>query len=75
MIVWITTVFLALMVARIIYLEVRDGRRSRVAQEITRVQIDTLKNKAIVRYQTKFGRDPTGVFPLVDAPERISKTS
>lgn len=75
MIVWLSTIVLAAVVVHIVWLEVICGRRSKVALAATNEQIDSIMRSATARYQVKYGRDPTGVFPIVDEPKAAGKRS
>ena len=75
MISWIITGVLALAVARIIWVEVKCGRRFKGALATTNEQIETIKRSATANYRAKFGRDPTGTFEVVEIPQAASKKS
>lgn len=76
MLVWIITAVVVLVVARIVYLEVICGRRSRAFLAETNVQIASVTQLAKDRYRAKFGRDPTmphGVPVVSEMPKAASK--
>ena len=68
MISWIVTIALALAVARIVWVEVKCGRKFKVNLASTNEQIEAIKRSATETYRAKFGKDPTGTFPTVDMP-------
>lgn len=74
MISWIATITLALVVARIVWVEVKCGRKSKTALASTNEQIESIKRNVTEKYREKYGKDPTAQFPLVDAP-KVSKRS
>lgn len=69
MLVWIITAAVVLVVGRIVYLEVRCGRRNTMFLDKTDAQIASFKEQATERYRAKFGRDPTDTFKTVDLPK------
>lgn len=75
MISWIITGILALVIARVIWVEVKCGRRFKGALATTNAQIEAIKQSATANYRAKFGRDPTGTFEIVDLPQTASKKS
>lgn len=75
MISWIATIALALVVARIVWVEVKYGRKSTSALTTTNEQIETIKRNVTERYREKFGKDPTAQFPLVDVSKTVAKRS
>jgi hypothetical protein len=72
---WIITGVLALLVARIIWVEVKCGRKFKGALATTNAQIEEIKQSATANYRAKFGRDPTDTFKIVDMPQTVSKKS
>ena len=72
MISWIVTGVLALAVLRIVWVEVKCGRKFKVNLATTNEQIESIKRNATETYRTKFGKDPTGTFPTVDMPNVAS---
>jgi hypothetical protein len=75
---WIITGLLAVIVAWIIYTEMKCGRKSKAFLAQANKEIDTLQRNATVAYRAKFGRDPTAPFgvPTVgDDPKVSSKRS
>ncbi len=66
MISWLATIVLALVVARIIWVERKCGRRFKDTLATTNEQIESIKRSATDHYRSKFGRDPTEQFPVVD---------
>jgi hypothetical protein len=68
MISWVITGILALMVARIVWIEVRHGRKVKSDLTSTNEQIESIKRNVTETYRAKFGKDPTGTFPTVDMP-------
>ena len=75
MISWIATVALALIVIRIVWVEVKFGRRSNTALASTNEQIESIKRNVTEKYREKYGKDPTSQFPLVDVPKTAAKRS
>lgn len=73
MISWFATIVLALVVARIVWVEVKCGRKTKTALASTNEQIERIKHNATVRYRAKYGRDPTEQFPVVDLPTTATK--
>lgn len=63
---WIITGLLAVVIAWIIYTEVRCGRRSKAFLAKANEEINALGRSATIAYRAKFGRDPTAPFALVD---------
>ncbi len=74
MISWIVTGVLALVIARVVWIEVKCGRRFKGALATTNAQIDAIKQSATANYRAKFGRDPTGTFEIVDLPVASKKS-
>lgn len=70
---WATTVVLALLIVRIVWIEVKCGRKSKDTLASTNEQIETIKRSATERYRAKFGKDPTGAFETVDVPKTAIK--
>ena len=70
---WFVTVALALIVARIIWVEVKCGRKTKSALATTNAQIESIKRSATEKYRAKFGKDPTAPYPLVDAPKAVKR--
>ncbi len=64
--VWISTAVLIVVFAAIVWTEIRCGRRTKTSHVETNRQIDDLAKTTFTRYREKFGRDPTGSFPLQD---------
>lgn len=75
MISWIITGVLALAIVRIIWVEVKCGRRFKGALATTNAQIEEIKLSATANYRAKFGRDPTDTFEIVDLSRTASKKS
>jgi cytochrome b len=73
MISWIITIALALLVARIVWTEVKCGRKFKTNLASTNEQIESIKKHATTTYRAKFGRDPTGAFETVDMSGRTAK--
>lgn len=69
MTVWIVTAVLALIVARIVWLEVVCGRKSKEFLARTNEEIATITENAKRSYRAKFGRDPTSPFIRVEGPK------
>jgi|JI10StandDraft_1071094.scaffolds.fasta_scaffold61846_3 hypothetical protein len=59
---WIVTGLIIVLVARLIWVEVRQGRRIEHRLSKTNAEIDSVKHSALATYQARFGKDPTGVF-------------
>jgi hypothetical protein len=72
---WIITGILALAIIRIVWVEVKCGRRFKGTLANTNEQIEEIKRSATANYRAKFGRDPTGTFEIVDMPQAASKKS
>ena len=72
---WIITGILALAIARIIWIEVKCGRRFKGTLAATNAQIETIKRSATESYRAKYGRDPTGTFEIVDLPQPAQAAS
>lgn len=72
MISWVVTVVLALVVARIIWIEVKCGRKFKGALVSTNEQIESIKQNVTATYRAKYGRDPTGTYETVDMPQSAS---
>jgi hypothetical protein len=70
---WSATITLALIIARIMWVEIKCGRKNKSALSSTSEQINSIKQSATERYRAKFGRDPTGTFEQVDLPQVASK--
>lgn len=66
---WLITIVLTLFIGRIIYVEVLCGRRSKAFLKKTTEEIQKIHAQATASYRAKFGRDPTGTFPLIDEQE------
>ena len=66
---WIITGTLAIIIAMIIYTEVKCGRRSKDFLVKANAEIDTLRHNAMRAYRARFGRDPTAPFVRVDDPD------
>ena len=77
MISWVITGILALAVLRIVWVEVKCGRKFKGNLASTNEQIESIKRSVTETYRAKFGRDPTGAFPLTDveAPRAAAKKS
>lgn len=68
MISWVVTLALAVVVARIVWVEVKCGRKFKDSLATTNEQIESIKRNATETYRAKFGRDPTGTYPTIDMP-------
>lgn len=66
MISWIVTGILALAVLRIVWVEVKCGRKFKGNLASTNEQIESIKRNVTETYRAKYGKDPTGAFPTVD---------
>lgn len=66
---WIITGVLVLFLARIVYLEVICGRKSKEFLRNANEQIHDLRRRATESYRAKFGRDPTAPFIKLDDSE------
>ena len=75
MISWVITGLLALAVIRIVWVEVKCGRKFKGALASTNEQIESIKRNATEAYRAKFGRDPTGTFETVDMGKASAKRS
>jgi len=75
MISWAFTAILALLIFRIVWVEVKCGRRFKGALANTNEQIEEIKRSATANYRAKFGRDPTDTFKIGDMPQAASKKS
>ncbi len=75
MISWIITGILALAVVRIVWVEVKCGRKFKGNLNSTNEQIESIKKSVTETYRAKYGRDPTGTFETVDMPGRVAKRS
>lgn len=73
MVIWVSTVILALVIAAIIRTEVRCGRRAKAKQHDINGQINELAKTTFNRHRDIFGRDPTGTFPIFDATSEAKK--
>ena len=73
MISWLVTVLLAAVVARIVWIEVKFGRKSNIALASTNEQIEAIKLNVTESYRSKFGKDPTAQFPIIDLPKTATK--
>lgn len=71
MISWVITGILALVVARIVWIEVKCGRKFKGTLVSTNEQIESIKQHVTETYRAKYGREPTGPYETVD----ISKTA
>jgi hypothetical protein len=71
--IWISTVVLVVVLAAIVRAELRNGRRSKIKLARTDQQIDDLARTTFERHREMFGRDATGTFPLVGAPDIAKK--
>lgn len=58
MLVWTMTAVLALVVAYIVRLEIKCGRRNDERLARTSAEIATIAHKATLTYRAKFGEDP-----------------
>jgi hypothetical protein len=63
---WIATGVLALIVALIVGVEMRCGRRNKIFHARLDPEVDALKNSVVMKYRERFGKDPTAEFPLMD---------
>lgn len=63
---WIITLVLAAIVAYIVFVERRCGRRHDNFLETITPEIDALNNSVLRKYRAKYGKDPTLQFPIVD---------
>lgn len=63
--IWISTLVLVIVLAAIVWAEVRSGRRNRVRLAKTQQQIDDLAKVTFDRHREMFGKDATGTFPLM----------
>ncbi len=73
MMAWIVTGVLALIVVRIVWLEILGGRRRSEKLARTNEEIATITRNATESYRAKFGKDPTGTFNVVEMPKVASK--
>lgn len=62
MILLVTTVIMLLLVVGVVVMEYRNRRK--IDLERYDAMLDTLGTRAHARYVEKFGKDPTGQFPL-----------
>jgi hypothetical protein len=65
---WIATGVLAFIVALIVVVEMRCGRRNKVFHAKLDPEVDALKTSVLTKYRERFGKDPTAEFPLMDVP-------
>lgn len=72
MAIWISTLVLVIVLAAIVWTEIRSGRRNKIKLEKTSRQIDDLAKTTFDRHRAMFGKDATGTFPLVD-PSAVKK--
>lgn len=63
---WIATGVLAFIVALIVLVEMRCGRRNKVFHAKLDPEVDALRHSVTRKYRERFGKDPTLEFPLVD---------
>lgn len=70
---WISTVVLIVVLAAIVRAELRSGRRSRIKLAKTNQRIDDLAKTTFEQHRETFGRDATGTFPLMRAPDIAKK--
>jgi len=63
---WLITAVLAVVIAWIVFTEVKCGRRSENFFIKTNAEIDALRRSAMIAYRAKFGRDPTAPFVRID---------
>lgn len=63
---WLITIILAVVIAWIVYTEVKCGRRSKAFLAQANKEINALGRSATIAYRAKFGRDPTAPFIRVD---------
>ncbi len=73
MAIWISTLVLIVVLAAIVRAELRSGRRSKIKLAKTNQQIDDLARTTFEQHREMFGRDATGTFPLVGAPDAAKK--
>lgn len=69
----LVSVALTFLVGRIVILEVRCGRRSSALLAQTNQQIASLTKRAVDTYRDKYGKDPTGPYPVIDLGKTASK--
>lgn len=69
---WGITLVLGLAIARIVWIEIKCGRRHKSVLSSTNEQINSIKMSVTERYREKFGRDPTGSFETVDMAKAAS---
>lgn len=72
MIGWIATAVLALIITRIVWMEVAYGRKFKGSLASTNQQIESIKQHATERYRAKFGRDPTDTFRTVEPQPTVA---
>lgn len=65
MAIWISTIALVVVLAMIMWAQIRNGRRSKVKFANTARQIDDLAKVTYDRHREMFGKDATGSFPGV----------
>lgn len=70
---WIITIVLALLISRIVVIEIRCGRKSKAFMTQANAEIATLQRSAVMAYKQKFGREPTAPFALID--DTVDKVS
>lgn len=63
---WIITGLLIVVIARVVYAEVKHGRRTKDFLENISPEIEALNNSVARKYRAKFGKDPTLQFPTID---------
>lgn len=73
MISWLVTISLAIVVVRIVWIEVKCGRKTKTALASTNEQIEAIKQSAVQTYRAKFGKDPTAPYPITDLPKTATK--
>lgn len=71
--IWISTIVLVLVLAAFVRAELRSGRRSKITLAKTDQQINDLARTTFERHREMFGKDATGTFPLVGAPDVAKK--
>jgi hypothetical protein len=69
---WLITALLAVIIAWIIYTEVRCGRRSKAFLAKANEEINALGRSATIAYRAKYGRDPTAPFIRIDDSDKVS---
>lgn len=69
---WIITGLLVAIIARVVYAEIRHGRRTKNFLEHISPEIEALNDSVTRKYRAKYGKDPTLQFPRIEVDGKKS---